>query len=61
MLEISADAWHKRYMNEEDADETTSLMSGEVVSQAFEADRNSSDRRARRNRENNENTDAVGT
>lgn len=60
MLEISADAWHKRYMNEEDADETTSLMSGEVVSQAFEADRNSSDRRARRNRENNENTDAEG-
>lgn len=43
-------------MNEDDVDETTSLMSGEVVTQSFRDNRNS-DRRSRRNGQNNEITD----
>ena len=60
MLNSSANAWHNRYMNEEDVDETTGLMSAEVVNQSYkDNDRSSRDRRPRRERENNENTDAV--
>lgn len=47
-------------MNEEDVDETTGLMSGQVVDQTCEDnDRSSRDRRPRRGREDIENTDAV--
>ena len=47
-------------MNEDDVDETTSLMSGEVVTQSFRDNRNS-DRRSRRNGQNNQITDTVST
>ena len=47
-------------MNEDDVDETTSLMSGEVVTQNFRDNRNS-DRRSRRNGQNNQITDTVST
>lgn len=59
MLRSSANVWQKRYMNEEDVDETTGLMSGEVVTETYEDhDRSSRDRRLRRGREN-ENANAV--
>lgn len=47
-------------MNEDDVDETTSLMSGEVVTQNFRDNRNS-DRQSRRNGQNNQITDTVST
>lgn len=60
MLTNSANVWYKIYMNEEDVDETTGLMSGEAVTQSYEDNaRSSRDRRPRRERENDENTDAV--
>lgn len=46
-------------MNEEEVDERTSLMSGEVVTQAFENNRNIGDRRTPRNGENNEISDVF--
>lgn len=47
-----ADVWHQKYMNGEDADETTRLMSDELPSRGYEEDEASRDQRHRRPAEN---------
>ena len=55
-----ADVWHQKYMNDEDADETTRLMSDELPSRGYEEDEASRDQRHRRPAENEGNIYKVG-
>lgn len=51
--------WRQGYMNEEDADETTRLMSDELPPRSYDEDETSRDYRHHRQRKNSENVYTV--